>query len=65
MITPYSKQQKLISNGRLMDGRCAPLADGVEIKTVDGFQGREKSVIVFDTVRCNKEARIGFLQVMP
>lgn len=33
----------------------------IEIKTVDGFEGREKDVIVFSTVRCNPMGFIGFL----
>ena len=33
----------------------------IEVKTVDGYQGREKEVIVFSCVRSNSEGRIGFL----
>ena len=33
----------------------------VEIKTVDGFEGREKDVVVFSTVRNNLNGHIGFL----
>lgn len=33
----------------------------IEIKTVDGFEGREKEVIIFSTVRNNEEGHIGFL----
>eukprot|EP00835_Amoeboradix_gromovi_P001541 NODE_72_length_23514_cov_0.560624.p2 type:complete len:592 gc:universal NODE_72_length_23514_cov_0.560624:418-2193(+) len=33
----------------------------VEIGTVDGFQGREKEVVVISTVKCNNEHNIGFL----
>lgn len=45
---------------RLGDGRALELGE-VEVKTVDGFEGREKEVIVFSTVRSNGAGQIGFL----
>lgn len=33
----------------------------IEIRTVDGFEGREKDVVVFSTVRNNAGGHIGFL----
>lgn len=35
--------------------------NNIEIKTVDGFEGREKEVIIFSTVRNNSGGYIGFL----
>ncbi len=34
---------------------------GVDIKTVDGYQGREKEVIILSLVRANPEGTLGFL----
>ena len=50
IISPYSDQVKLISE-----------LTEVEVKTVDGFQGREKEIIIISTVRSNPNGEIGFL----
>ena len=34
---------------------------GVEVRTVDGFQGREKEIILISLVRSNRDHQIGFL----
>jgi superfamily I DNA and/or RNA helicase len=34
---------------------------GLEIGTVDGFQGREKEAVLVDLVRSNEDGEIGFL----
>lgn len=44
----------------LGDHRAMQLAN-IEIKTVDGFEGREKEIIIFSTVRNNSGGYIGFL----
>jgi hypothetical protein len=33
------------------------------VKTVDGCQGREKEIVILDTVRNNEDGFIGFLEV--
>lgn len=35
---------------------------GITVSSVDGFQGREKDVILFSAVRSNRERRLGFLK---
>lgn len=54
VITPYRAQVRLLRE-RLAD------VPGLEIDSVDGFQGREKEAIVVSFVRSNNEGEIGFL----
>jgi hypothetical protein len=70
VVTPYSAQARAIK--KILRGNApertrfdAP-ADprsmkAVEVSTVDGFQGREKEVIVFSCVRANMNGNVGFL----
>jgi predicted DNA helicase len=51
IISPYADQVKIIQN-----------RTPVEVKTVDGFQGREKEIIIISTVRSNDYGNIGFLK---
>ncbi len=50
VISPYMDQVEFLRN-------MIP----VEVKTVDGFQGREKEIVLISTVRSNKNNNIGFL----
>ena len=54
VITPYAAQV------RLLRSRLAQ-TPGLEIDSVDGFQGREKEAVVISLVRSNSEGQIGFL----
>ena len=60
VIVPYAAQVRLLrqlyadKNGHYGE-------DGLEIDTVDGFQGREKDVIIISLVRSNSKGEIGFL----
>jgi predicted DNA helicase len=56
VITPYAAQVRRIA--RLLE---ASGIEGVEVKSVDGFQGREKEVILLSFVRCNREGELGFV----
>ena len=55
IITPYAGQVRAIRNS------MSENLDGVEVRTVDGYQGREKEVIIFSCVRSNPERNVGFL----
>ena len=56
IIAAYSAQAR-----RLRELLKAERAAGVEIGTVDGFQGREKEAVIVDLVRSNEHGEIGFL----
>lgn len=50
IISPYADQVNLLKD-----------KTNLEVKTVDGFQGREKEIIIISTVRSNDKGKIGFL----
>ena len=49
MVTPYKAQVAVLR--QMMAG--VPGGHQVEVKSVDGFQGREKELILFSAVRSN------------
>jgi superfamily I DNA and/or RNA helicase len=53
VIAPYAAQVRLL--------REQLASEGLEIDTVDGFQGREKEAVVISLVRSNAKGEIGFL----
>eukprot|EP01066_Platyproteum_vivax_P002704 Platyproteum_vivax@DN13347_c0_g1_i1.p1 len=60
VLTPYLAQKRNLR--KLIQRKFDPVAiDGLRIDTVDGFQGMERELIIFSTVRCNKWKTIGFL----
>lgn len=56
IISPYYDQIELITETIKNDFSKLP-----EISTVDGFQGREKEIIIISNVRSNENFEIGFL----
>lgn len=57
VITPYDAQVRVLRQ-LLRDVRKA----GLDIASVDGFQGREKEAIIVDLVRSNDSGELGFLR---
>lgn len=60
IISPYRHQVKLIQE-RFQESFGVDSKKMVDIGTVDGFQGREKDVVIFSCVRANKKGSIGFV----
>jgi len=74
VIAPYDAQVQRLRQlfaARLAEERALPATgggrrpehtfEGLEIDTVDGFQGREKEAVVVTLVRSNDEGDLGFL----
>ena len=55
VVTPYNAQLALLAHD--MKERFP----GIELGSVDGFQGREKEAIILSLVRSNAEHEVGFL----
>jgi superfamily I DNA and/or RNA helicase len=56
VISPYDGQVQRLR--QLLGVRCE---EGLEVDTVDGFQGREKEAVVVSLVRANGRGEVGFL----
>ena len=56
IITPYSSQINMIKNCLI-----AEQLPKIEVNSIDGFQGREKDVILISMVRSNQSRNVGFL----
>ncbi|HEY6002720.1 MAG TPA: IGHMBP2 family helicase, partial [Anaeromyxobacter sp.] len=56
VISPYDAQVQ-----RLRALLAAEVEAGLEVDTVDGFQGREKEAVVVSLVRSNESGEVGFL----
>ncbi len=56
VIAPYDGQVQQLR--ALLAARCE---EGLEVDTVDGFQGREKEAVVVSLTRANEAGEVGFL----
>ncbi|KAL4109386.1 hypothetical protein PRIC1_001086 [Phytophthora ramorum] len=59
-VSPYKEQVRVLRQEITRSG--IPASVSIEVNTVDGFQGREKDVIVFSCVRSSRRGGIGFLR---
>ena len=57
VVTPYNAQLSLLFH----ELGLKDAFPGIELGSVDGFQGREKEAVVVSLVRSNSEAEVGFL----
>ena len=55
VISPYDDQVEMLK-------KALRKYEGLEVKTVDGFQGKEKEVIIISLVRANEKNKLGFLE---
>ncbi|KAF2202417.1 P-loop containing nucleoside triphosphate hydrolase protein [Delitschia confertaspora ATCC 74209] len=55
VVTPYNAQLAVLSQ------LLKESYPGIELGSVDGFQGREKEAVIVSTVRSNSEKEVGFL----
>ncbi len=61
IISPYRGQVRMIRRLLKMQRFYRRLRGHVTVRTVDGFQGQERDVIVISMVRDNEKGEIGFL----
>ncbi len=65
VVSPYNGQVRLLIDmfeevGMTTDGSDDGV--GLEVRSIDGYQGREKEVIVLSTVRANEGGELGFVR---
>lgn len=60
VISPYAAQVRVLRR-QLGGTRLGESVTGLEVGSVDSFQGREKEVIIVSTVRANPHGAVGFL----
>lgn len=66
VISPHSGQvcyikDQLSRSDSIYDAEAGAHILDVEVRTIDGFQGKETDIIIFSAVRANQSGRIGFV----
>lgn len=65
VVTPYNGQVQLIKAMLANDQEAVSLVEStsttIEVNSVDGYQGRERDIIIFSAVRSNRRGDLGFL----
>lgn len=61
IITPYRAQSLYLREIIALDDRLKPFIKGLQVNTIDSFQGQEKDVIYISLTRSNAKQEIGFL----
>lgn len=65
IITPYSGQVLLLKSMMTADPEFRSLMQknplAIEVNSIDAYQGRERDLIFFSTVRSNRRGNVGFL----
>ena len=66
VVTPYSGQvqliKSLIANNAEIISMAGKKSVSIEVMSVDGYQGRERDVIILSAVRSNRQGNLGFLK---
>ncbi len=62
VISPYREQVKYMLGQDQNDLELVKTYPGIQIQTIDSFQGQERDVIYISLVRSNTEGEIGFLK---
>ncbi|KFH08477.1 putative regulator of nonsense transcripts [Toxoplasma gondii MAS] len=61
VLTPYDAQKARLRKA-INETFVPPACYQIEVDSVDGFQGKEKDLIIFSAVRSNARGEIGFLR---
>ena len=61
IITPYKSQAISIESKLMKSIKDENKSSRIKVSTVDAFQGQERNIIIFSSVRANKKGQVGFV----